>query len=102
MREGLQKTVKKIEKIGRKGLAVICDVSKEEDVKRMVEITVNTFNRLDILFNNAGIAEKEPKPLHEYKTEEWNRILSVDLQGVFFCAREALKIMLRAKERKDY
>ncbi len=98
--EGLQKTVKKIEKIGRKGLAVICDVSKEEDVKRMIEITMNTFNRLDILFNNAGIAEKEPKPLHEYTTEQWNRILSVDLQGVFFCAREVLKIMLRQKSGK--
>jgi NAD(P)-dependent dehydrogenase (short-subunit alcohol dehydrogenase family) len=98
--EGLQKTVKKIEEIGKKGLAIICDVSKEEDVMRMMKVTGDTFTRLDILFNNAGIAEEVPKPLHEYKTEEWNRILSVDLQGVFFCTREALKIMVKQKSGK--
>lgn len=98
--EGLQKTVKKIEKMGKKGLAIICDVSREEDVRRMMKVTVDTFSRLDILFNNAGIAEEVPKRLHEYKTEEWNRILSVDLQGVFYCAREALKIMLKQKGGK--
>src|SRR4030042_5647405 len=92
--EGLEKTVKKIEKIGQKALAVICDVSKEEDVKRMMKVTVDTFGRLDILFNNAGIAEEMPKPLHKYTTAEWNRILAVDLQGVFFCAREALNTMV--------
>lgn len=98
--KGLQKTVKRIEEIGKKGLAVLCDVSKEEDVIRMMKVTGDTFTRLDILFNNAGIAEEVPKPLHEYKTEEWNRILSVDLQGVFFCAREALKIMVKQKSGK--
>jgi NAD(P)-dependent dehydrogenase (short-subunit alcohol dehydrogenase family) len=98
--KGLEKTVKKIEKIGKKGLAVFCDVSKEEDVKRMMKLTVDTFGRLDILFNNAGIAEEVPKPLHKYTTEEWNRILAVDLQGVFFCTREALKIMVKQKSGK--
>jgi NAD(P)-dependent dehydrogenase (short-subunit alcohol dehydrogenase family) len=98
--EGLEKTVMKIEKIGQKALAVICDVSKEDDVKSMMKVTVDTFGRLDILFNNAGIAEEVPKPLHEYTTEEWNRILAVDLQGVFFCAREAVKIMIKQKSGK--
>ena len=98
--EGLKKTVKKMEEIGRKALAVICDVSKEEEVKRMMKATVDAFGRLDILFNNAGIAEEMPKPLHEYTTEEWNRILAVDLQGVFFCARECLKIMVKQKSGK--
>lgn len=98
--EGLKKTVKKMEEIGRKALAVICDVSKEEEVQRMMKATVEAFGRLDILFNNAGIAEEMPKPLHEYTTEEWNRILAVDLQGVFFCAREGLKIMVKQKSGK--
>jgi NAD(P)-dependent dehydrogenase (short-subunit alcohol dehydrogenase family) len=97
--KGLQKTVKKIEKIGKIGLAVICDVSKEEDVKRMMRVTVNTLGRLDILFNNAGIGGVR-KPLHKYTTEEWDQILAVDLQGVFFCAREALKIMVKQKSGK--
>ncbi|MEW6667991.1 MAG: glucose 1-dehydrogenase [Thermodesulfobacteriota bacterium] len=93
--EGLDRTVRKIEKLGSKALSILCDVSREGDVNKMVEKTLQVFGRLDILFNNAGIAEEVPKRLHEYTTEEWNRILAVDLQGVFFCAREALKIMVQ-------
>jgi NAD(P)-dependent dehydrogenase (short-subunit alcohol dehydrogenase family) len=98
--EGLKETVRRIERIGQKALAVLCDVSKEDEVKNMLKVTVDTFGRLDILFNNAGIAEETPKRLHEYTTEEWNRILAVDLQGVFYCAREALKIMVRQRSGK--
>jgi NAD(P)-dependent dehydrogenase (short-subunit alcohol dehydrogenase family) len=98
--KGLEETVEKVKRTGQKAIAIRCDVSKEEDVKRMMEKTVETFGRVDILFNNAGIAEENPKPLHEYTTEEWNRILAVDLQGVFFCAREALKIMVKQKSGK--
>ena len=99
-RDGLEGTMKRVKKIGRKALAVQCDVAKEEDVKAMMDTTIKTFGRLDILFNNAGIAEEEPKLLHEFTTEEWDRVLSVDLQGVFYCAREALKHMVKQKSGK--
>jgi len=98
--KGLDAAVKKIEKIGAKAKAIVCDVTKEADVKEMIKETVDAFGRLDILFNNAGIAEEDPKLLHEYTTEEWDRILAVDLQGVFYCAREALKIMVSQKSGK--
>jgi NAD(P)-dependent dehydrogenase (short-subunit alcohol dehydrogenase family) len=98
--EGLDETVSKIQKMGKKAVAIICDVTREEAVKGMMKKTMDTFGRLDILFNNAGIAEETEKPLHEYATEEWNRILAVDLQGVFYCAREALKIMVKQKSGK--
>jgi NAD(P)-dependent dehydrogenase (short-subunit alcohol dehydrogenase family) len=98
--EGLNDTVGKIQKMGKKAVAIICDVTSEEAVKSMMKKTMDTFGRLDILFNNAGIAEETEKPLHEYTTEEWNRILAVDLQGVFYCAREALKIMVKQKSGK--
>ncbi len=98
--KGMKETVAKIEKIGQKAIAVICDVSKEDNCVRLMEKTVETFGRLDILFNNAGVVESEPKPLHELTTEAWNSVLAVDLQGVFFCAREALKIMVKQKSGK--
>jgi len=98
--KGLDEAVRKIKRFGRKAMPIVCDVTKEEDVKKMMQLTEKTFGRLDILFNNAGIAEEDPKLLHEYTTEEWNRILAVDLQGVFFCAREALTIMIRQKYGK--
>jgi NAD(P)-dependent dehydrogenase (short-subunit alcohol dehydrogenase family) len=102
--KGLEETVEKVKKIGREGIAVGCDVSKEADVVRMVKETVDTLGRLDILFNNAGIADPKlsgaPKLMHEYVTEWWNGVLAVDLQGVFYCAREALKVMVRQKSGK--
>ena len=84
--QGLEQTVKKIAKIGRKAIAVMCDVTQEDQVVAMVKKTVDTFGRLDILFNNAGISDNTndaPKPLHEYPTEWWNRVIAVDLQGSF-------------------
>ena len=97
---GLETTVATVESFGRKALALRCDVSNEDEVARMVDATVAEFGRLDILFNNAGIADKEPTMLHEYATADWNRVLGIDLQGVFFCAREALKVMMRQKSGK--
>jgi NAD(P)-dependent dehydrogenase (short-subunit alcohol dehydrogenase family) len=97
--KGMAETVAKIERMGGTAIAFLCDVSKEDDCIRLIEKTVDTYGRLDILFNNAGIVEV-PKPLHEFTTEEWNRVLAVDLQGVFFCTREALKVMVRQKSGK--
>jgi NAD(P)-dependent dehydrogenase (short-subunit alcohol dehydrogenase family) len=52
------------------------------------------------LFNNAGIADPQALLLHEYPTENWRAVLDVDLHGVFFCAREALKVMVRQQSGK--
>jgi len=53
-----------------------------------------------VLFNNAGIADPEPFLLHDYPTDQWRRVLAVDLEGVFLCAREALKIMVPRRRGK--
>ncbi len=99
----LEETARKVRQMGRKALVVFCDVTDEENVVAMVRKTVDEFGRLDVLFNNAGVSDNTndvPKPLHEYTTEWWNRVISVDLQGAFYCAREALKVMVQQKSGK--
>jgi len=96
--EGLATTVAAVEGLGRKALAIRCDVTKEDEVTTMVQKIVDTFGRIDILFNNAGLSDNTigvPKRLHECSTETWNRVISVDLQGAFYCAREVLKVMVK-------
>jgi NAD(P)-dependent dehydrogenase (short-subunit alcohol dehydrogenase family) len=101
--EGLAATVAEVEKLSRKAIAIKCDVTKEEEVIAMMQKTVDVFGRLDILFNNAGLSDNTigvPKRLHECTTETWNRVISVDLQGAYYCAREALKVMVNQKSGK--
>lgn len=93
-------TAAAVRELGRRTVAVHCDVTSETDVEAMVARTASEFGRLDILFNNAGVADPEPLHAHEVPTESWRRVLSVDLDGVFFCARAALKVMVRQRSGK--
>lgn len=94
-REDCQKVVGEIEKLGRKGLALKCDVSDSEDVEDMVKRTVTEFGRVDILVNNAGIMDF--KPFLELTDEEWDKTLNVNLKGQFLCARAAGRVMIKSK-----
>lgn len=78
---------------GRRALPVCCDVTKETDVESMVAQTLAFGGRLDILFNNAGISHA-PTLLHNMASADWSRVLAVNLNGVYYCAREALKVMV--------
>lgn len=100
MLENTLETAKTLNKYGRKILALQADVSKEDEVERMVAETVKTFGRLDIIINNAGIRGPKPIRAHEFSLESWNRIIAVNLTGVFLCAREAAKVMIKQKSGK--
>jgi 3-oxoacyl-[acyl-carrier protein] reductase len=93
--EDCQKVVDEIEKLGRKGLALKCDVSSSNDVENMVKKTVAEFGRVDILVNNAGILTF--KPFLELTDEDWDRTLNVNLKGQFLCARAAARVMAKNK-----
>src|SRR5436305_2784331 len=93
--EGKWETARLIEEGGGKALAVRCNVTKAEDVKAALATTVEAFGRLDFAFNNAGIEPKKPAPTADYEEDEWNRIIDVDLRGVFLCMKYEIPLILK-------
>ena len=82
--QGNRETVRMIEEeLGGRALAVKCDVSKVEDVRSALDNTIETFGRLDIAFNNAGI-EETIRTTAEVTEEEWNQIIGTNLTVFFF------------------
>jgi glucose 1-dehydrogenase len=73
-------------------ILIQADVSKEDDVVRMIETTIKELGGLDILINNAGI--QTPIDSHEMTTASFDQVLGVNLRGAFMCAREAIKHFL--------
>jgi NAD(P)-dependent dehydrogenase (short-subunit alcohol dehydrogenase family) len=86
-------TARRIEELGGRALAVACDVTRSEDVKAALEETIETFGRLDVAFNNAGV-ENEVKPVADVTEEEWDRIVAINLRGVFLCMKYEVPLML--------
>ena len=80
------------ELVGGDALAIKTDVTDEHACQAMIDAAVERFGRVDVLLNNAGIAGERART-GEMKTEEWNRVIAVNLNGVFFCSRAALPVM---------
>lgn len=80
---------------GNGAIAVQVDVSDENSVQAMVDQTVSAFGALHVLFSNAGIAGDRGKTA-DITTEQWDRVIAINLNGVFFCARAAIPHMLKA------
>ncbi len=93
--QGNQETARLIEEQGGRALAVRCDVTRAEDVKAALAKTVEAFGRLDFAFNNAGIEPRKPAPTADYDEEEWDRIIDVDLRGVFLCMKYEIPLILK-------
>jgi NAD(P)-dependent dehydrogenase (short-subunit alcohol dehydrogenase family) len=92
--DGVQ-TAQRIAAAGGQARFLAADVSKGGDVSALVAATVAAFGRLDYAFNNAGI-NLEHGPLTELSEDLWERILAVNLTGIFFCMKEEIPHMLRA------
>ena len=87
-------TVTLVEKAGGQGLFVQADVSDEEQVKKLVQTTVEHFGRLDIAFNNAGV-EGELAPLPEAKVETYDKVFDINVKGVFLSLKYEIPAMLK-------
>ena len=77
---------------GKRTLVVPTDVTIQESVQHLFSRTIQTFGRLDLLFNNAGV-NVQAKPFEELTLEEWQKVITTNLTGSFLCAQEAFKIM---------
>jgi NAD(P)-dependent dehydrogenase (short-subunit alcohol dehydrogenase family) len=91
--QSVRDTARRIEELGGGALAVACDVTRTEDVKAALDQTIETFGRLDVAFNNAGV-ENEVKPMADVTEEEWDRIVAINLRGVFLCMKYEVPLML--------
>jgi NAD(P)-dependent dehydrogenase (short-subunit alcohol dehydrogenase family) len=92
--QGNQQTARMIEELGGRALALRCDVTRTDDVRGALERTIEMFGRLDFAFNNAGI-EYKIQPAAEVTEEEWDRIMDIDLRGVFLCMKYEIPLMLK-------
>jgi len=88
-----EETVRMIEAFGGRALAVACDVTRADDVRSALDRTIATFGRLDFAFNNAGI-EQPVTPAADITEAEFDRLIAVDLRGVFLCMKYQIPVML--------
>jgi len=75
--------------------SIVCDVTDEGQVGNTFNGIISNYGKFDILINNAGMAAKAKA--HELKYETWKKVINVNLNGAFLCAREAMKIMIKQK-----
>lgn len=92
--EGGNETVRQIKAAGGEAAFVQADVSKSTDVQNMIATTVKTYGRVDVLFNNAGIEGPSAK-IANYKEEDWDRVIAIDLTAVYLGMKYVIPEMLK-------
>ncbi|NTV37919.1 MAG: SDR family oxidoreductase [Anaerolineales bacterium] len=93
---GGAETVSQVCAAGGEALFVRCDVTQAEDVRALFEVILSTHGQLDCAFNNAGI-EGDFDPLLESSDENFDRVIAVNLKGVWLCLKEEVRIMRKQK-----
>jgi 3-oxoacyl-[acyl-carrier protein] reductase len=88
-------TCKEVEALGRKSVAVACDVSQPADVEKMFETVIASLGGIHILVNNAGITRDNL--IMRMSDEEWDSVIAVNLTGAFNCCRVASKLFMRQR-----
>jgi 3-oxoacyl-[acyl-carrier protein] reductase len=93
-----EKVVKEIESLGSQGFFFHTDVTDPENTENLAKSVVEKFGRIDILVNNAGITKDNL--LIRMKDDEWNRVISINLTGTFYCSRAVVKTMISQRSGK--
>ncbi|MFC1946941.1 SDR family NAD(P)-dependent oxidoreductase [Chloroflexota bacterium] len=94
VQDKIDETLDILSKYDVETLGISADMTKEEDVQRMVDETINKFGRIDILFNNAGIARPR-RPIHEEVIEDFDIIIRTNLRAPFLVLRAVLPVMIK-------
>ncbi|MFC4870313.1 SDR family oxidoreductase [Negadavirga shengliensis] len=89
-----KETIETIQKAGGEAIFLKCDMSREEDIKMMVEQTIEKYGRLDFAFNNAGV-EGLTAETHACTVENWNKVIGINLTGVWLCMKYQIPHMLK-------
>ena len=90
----ISQATSEIQALGRKGLAIQADVSKPDDVRRMVAAVLEEFGRVDILFNAAGV--RAVAPSEQLPFEQWQKVIDVNLTGSLLCSQAVFEPMQKA------
>lgn len=89
-----EETARGIREAGGKAIFIKADVSKEDDVKRLVARGIDVFGSIDVLYNNAGIMPTDDGGVTDLSEAVWDRVMDVNLKSAFFCARHVVPHML--------
>lgn len=92
------KVKEEIEEYGVKCVLIKCDVSKSSDVENMIETAINEFGKIDILVNNAGVTKDGF--LIRMKEEDFDKVIDINLKGVFNCTKSVSKYMMKKRYGK--
>lgn len=92
------KIKEEIEEYGVKCVLIKCDVSKSSDVENMIETAINEFGKVDILVNNAGVTKDGL--LIRMKEEDFDKVIDINLKGVFNCTKSVSKYMMKNRYGK--
>jgi NAD(P)-dependent dehydrogenase (short-subunit alcohol dehydrogenase family) len=92
----LKETAQMVKDLGRKSLAIVCDLSNLADIRSMLDRTLNEFEAFDILFNNAGTGDTNAF-YEDIDSELWDRIYAINVKAPFFIAQRIAKVMIDNK-----
>jgi 3-oxoacyl-[acyl-carrier protein] reductase len=95
---GAEETVQQIVALGVRGLAIKTDVTSAESVESLFKQIAETFNRLDVLVNNAGITRDNL--LIRMDEADWDRVIQINLKGAFLCTKQTVRIMMKQRSGK--
>ena len=88
--------VEEIKREGGRALYIQADVADSSEIKKMMEVVENTHNRLDILYNNAGVLLENDASVVDLEEEVWNKTIDINLKGIYLCCKWGIPLILKS------